>query len=64
MQIPVALFGLAGLALVTAMWQAVRRPPRTQVGPCVKWHALRVMVTAGTATLAAACVIIAVQQLS
>jgi len=58
------LMTIAGLALVAAMWFAVRRPP---VSPGSRkrgaWQVEQAVMSAVSATLSALCVLIAVGQL-
>jgi hypothetical protein len=59
----VVAFVLAGLALATAMWLSVRRPPSTAIRPCVRWHANRITMTTFAAAAAAVFVLMGLKQL-
>jgi hypothetical protein len=61
---PYTLFVLAGLALVPGMWLAVRRPPPACAAKVrLTWHAARASLAAGSASLSALCVLLALGQL-
>ena len=56
---PYLLFSLALLALLAAVWFAVRRPPpggRSRLRPAW-WHTVQACLAALTATLGALCVL-------
>ena len=57
----VLLMTVAGLALLLAMWFAVRRPPKTPTSTRrSSWHVLQAALSAISATTAALCVLLAV----
>ena len=60
--IPVVLVAVAAVALIFAIWFAVRRPfsPTVSTKPRRSWHAVQVVLSASSATVAALCVLLAV----
>jgi hypothetical protein len=61
---PYVLFVIAGIALATGMWLAVRRPPPACAARVrVRWHAGRATLAATSASLSALCVLLALGKL-